>query len=137
MTIVDVVNDIRRGCQRGPEAEEAERGGEKLDDPDDALQLSFEMAIAIQLGGGTRYNLPEALDLAGRILCPLFDYAKPTQYRTEMRKIRLQYRGIARNFELQRDWFTLTELLVKKGALTSVDSAVKAQIWSELGRKVG
>jgi hypothetical protein len=137
MTVADVVEEIRQGARRGPENEEALQRGEEREDPDDALQLCLGMAMAIQLQGRTWRIFEDALDLAGRILCPIFDYAKPAQYRTAMRALRLQYRGVARDAELQRAWFEQVSPLVGDGVLESVQSAVDAQVWRGLGRDLG
>jgi hypothetical protein len=136
MTVADVVDDIRRGARRNQENEEALQRGEEREDPDDALQLSLGMAMAIQLNGKARRILEDALDLAGRILCPLFDYAKPAEYRVQMREMRLQYRGIARDADLQREWFERNLPLAGDGVLESVQSAVEARIWRGLERGV-
>jgi len=134
MTVADVVDDIRRGARRNPENEEAIRAGEEREDPDDALQLSLGMAMAIQLRGKAPSIFADALDLAGRILCPIFDYAKPAEYRTAMRTVRLQYRGIARDAEQQHEWIVRVGPLAADGVLESVETAVKSEVWRLLDR---
>ena len=134
MTVADVVEDIRRGARRNPENEDAIRRGEERENPDDALQLSLGMAMAIQLRGKAPRLFEDALDLAGRILCPLFDFAKPAEYRTAMREVRLKYRGIARDAEQQREWLARVGSLATDGVLESVQTAVESEVWRQLDR---
>ncbi len=132
MTVADVVNDIRHGARRSPDAENAMREGAGREDPDDALQLSLGMAFAIQLRSATPRTFEDALELAGRILCPIFDYAKPAPYRAEMRKLRLRYGGIAGDSELQRQWVEHSGRLASQGRLESIATALEGQLWLEL-----
>lgn len=135
MTVADVVEDIRRGARRNQENEEAMRRGEEGEDPDDALQLSIGMAMAIQLRGKVPRVFGDALDLAGRILCPIFDYAKPAEYRTAMWRVRTQYRGIARDAGQQRDWLERVGPVAAEGLLETVETAVEASVWRQLDRE--
>ena len=98
----------------------------------DLLLMTVAMALAMtgaeENGQVTSQGWQEAVDRAGRILCPLFDYAKLESYKSAMEEVRRSYAGIATDFDLQLKYWVKVVSLAKAGDLISVARAVEADI---------
>lgn len=87
---------------------------------------------------GQRNNLMDGLELwqlAGRILCPIFDYAKPEAYVAAMTATRQDYAGVASDGDMQRQFAAAVEELAYNGVLDSLDSAIANRAWEGLQRR--
>ena len=79
------------------------------------------------------------LEQMGKILCPLADDVKNNNrdYREEMTRVRMQYRGITFSERLQDDWRNRIAVAESEGFLSSVEVAVESRVYFRLARELG
>lgn len=112
----------------------------------DAVALCTLAAIAVggvEEGGGYAKAPPEERDRLfvgllqrlGKILCPLADDVKHDRkgYVEGMTRVRIEYAGVAVNRELQDVFRRNVVELAEAGRLASVETAVKHDVYRDLG----
>jgi len=80
----------------------------------------------------TSLTSPEARELAGKVLCPIFDFVKPAAYVEAMTIARQKYAGIADSPQLQTMFTGAVENMANLGWLDSLAAAVQNNAWSGL-----
>jgi hypothetical protein len=70
--------------------------------------------------------------LIGVILCPIFTIVKPKEYVEAMTTVRLSYKGIASDLQLQNDYLTRVRPQIRLGRLDSLEQAIEGRLWEEL-----
>jgi hypothetical protein len=94
----------------------------------------FMVAIAALTIGAHQPSLTsdEAQALAGKILCLIFDYAKPHAYVEGMTQARGRYAGIAGSSALRAKFTGAVEHMASLGWLDSLAAAIANDAWSAL-----
>ncbi|HEX3885849.1 MAG TPA: hypothetical protein VHW05_00020 [Phenylobacterium sp.] len=105
---------------------------DKIETAEDIGFMVNATARAIQDTAFETVTGEAAWQLAGRILCPIFDYAKPQSYIDGMKAARQEFAGIADDADLQEDFQGALAALVGAGALASLEAAVSADAWAIL-----